>query len=131
MHRGSSLRRPQRYQGILNDHPGLVAISEFANQFMETKAGQKEMRELVRVADALIVLVGDFNTVRDLNFSQSADVEDEEGYGDEDVGQARWTCQAECDAETKPTVTTPADLAVTIAISEQERTSRRIKREHE
>ena len=37
--------------------------------------------------------------MRDMNFSHSDDVEDEDGYRDEEVDQTRWTCLAKCGAE--------------------------------
>ncbi|KAI4639896.1 uncharacterized protein J4E78_010798 [Alternaria triticimaculans] len=116
----SSLRPPSRYQGILSLHPGIQAISAFANQFLQgAETAREEMLEMISVADALIVLIGEEDVVVDMHLSVSDDVEDEDGYGDEEVDQTRWTCWSECDDEAKPDVGGAAGLAAKFAVDDE------------
>ncbi|KAI4913195.1 uncharacterized protein J4E92_009818 [Alternaria infectoria] len=116
----SSLRPPSRYQGILSLHPGIGAISAFANQFLQgAETAREEMLEMISVADALIVLIGEDDVVLDLHLSVSDDVEDEDGYGDEEVDQTRWTCWSKCGNEAKPDVGGAAGLAAKFAVDDE------------
>jgi len=116
----SSLRPPSRYQGILGLHPGIGPISAFANQFLQgAETAREEMLEMISVADALIVLIGEDDVVLDLHLSASDDVEDEDGYGDDEVDQTRWTCWSECDDEAKPDVGGAAGLAAKFAVDDE------------
>ena len=116
----SSLRPPSRYQGILSLHPGIQAISAFANQFLQgAETAREEMLEMISVADALIVLIGEDDVVLDLHLSVSDHVEDEDGYGDEEVDQTRWTCWSEYGNEAKPDVDGAAGLAAKFAVDDE------------
>ncbi|KAI4930449.1 hypothetical protein J4E85_005076 [Alternaria conjuncta] len=116
----SSLRPPSRYQGILSLHPGIQAISAFADQFLQGgETAREEMLEMISVADALVVLIGEDDVVLDLHLSVSDDVEDEDGYGDEEVDQTRWSSWSECGNEAKPDVGGAAGLAAKFAVDDE------------
>ena len=81
-------------------HPGLARMSEFIDQFLNGAATAcAVMLELIKKANTILVLVSEGDVVRDMNFSHSDDVEDEDCYRDEEVDQTRWTCLAERGAE--------------------------------
>ncbi|KAG9191567.1 hypothetical protein G6011_10301 [Alternaria panax] len=118
----SSPRPPGCNQRILGLHPGIQPISEFVNRFLQgTATARSEMLEMISVADALIVLVGDEDIVLDMHFSVSDDVEVEGGYGDEDVDQTRWTCWAECGNEAMPAATSATGLWASFVTDDEER----------
>jgi len=116
----SSLRPPSRYQGILSLHPGIGPISAFANRFLQgAETAREEMLEMISVADALMVFIGEDDVVLDLHLSVSDDVEDEDGYGDEEVDQTRWSSWSECGNEPKPDVGGAAGLAAKFAVDDE------------
>lgn len=122
----SSLRPPSPYQGILTLHPCIRPISAFANQFLQgTETAREEMLELISVADALIVLIGEGDVVFDMHLSVSDGIEDEDGYGDDEVDQTRWTCWSECGNEAKPDVGNAAGLAASFAVDDEKARTRR------
>jgi hypothetical protein len=117
----STLRPPSRYQGILTLHPGIKSISTFANRFLQgSETAREEMMELIGMADALVVLIGEEDVALDMHLSVSDDVEDEDSFGDEAVDQTRWTCLSECYNEAKSEVISAAGLAAKFAVDDED-----------
>ena len=77
------------------------------------------MIELIGMADALIVPIGEEDVVLDMHLSVSDDVEYEDDFGDEAVDQTRWTCLSECGNEAKPEVISTAGLAAKFAVDDE------------
>jgi hypothetical protein len=75
-------------------HPRVSAISECSDKFVNgTEAAREDMQEMIDGVDALAILV-EGDTVKDMYFMTSDDVDDDIEYGEE-VDQTRWTCRAE------------------------------------
>lgn len=85
-----STLRPGQMQGLVGLHPGAQVISDFTQSFQDLmEGGTEQLIALVRVADAMVVLV-DGDTVLDVFLGSSEDVE-EMDYEEDVVDQSRWT----------------------------------------
>jgi hypothetical protein len=124
----SNLRPPSRYGGIVGLHPGIKAISNFVETYLQQSSDAREdMLDMISYADALIVFISDDgNAIKDMHFSQSDDVEDEDGLEEVVVDQARWTCRAECGVGMQPE--TVGDVVADLDIAENEEPRRKYRR---
>lgn len=109
-------------------YPGLARISEFIDYFLKGAAtALADVLELIRKADAIVVLVGVGDVIIDMNFSHSDDFEDEDGHGDEEVDQTRWTCRAECGADATLEALTTANLSAVLSMDRGNRQQKHYK----